>query len=136
VFEAEDAALMLGKGAESLGEQARDGLTADATRLDEAGDSEPPEMPRDERLAQPDALDELGDGRLALGEALDDAQAVHVRERLVDETQRAQVLWLVDDGRDGRADVCGGRCQMTLRMPGPDRVFAVDGSTLIYINMH
>ena len=72
---------------------------------------EPAEVPRDERLAEPDPLDELGDGRLALGEALDDPQAVHVGERLVDDAQRAQVVGLVDDGRDGRADVRGGGCQ-------------------------
>jgi hypothetical protein len=54
----------------------------------------------------------------------------------VHEAQRAQLLWRVDDGRDGRADVRGGRCQWVLRMPDPDRVLAVDGSTLVYINMH
>ena len=102
---------MLGEGAEGLGQEAGDGLAADAPGLDEAGDAEPAEVPRHERLAQPDPLDELGDGGLALGEALDDAQAVHVGEGLVDEAQGAQVLGLVDDGRDGRADVRGGRCQ-------------------------
>lgn len=127
---------MLGEGAEGLREQARDGLATHASRLDEPGDAEPPEVPRHEGLAQSDPLDELGDGGLTLGEALDDSEAIHVREGLVDEAQRAQVLGLVDDGRDGRADVRGGRCQWMLRIPGPDRVLAVDGSTLIYINMH
>ena len=127
---------MLREGAECFRKQAGDGLATDATGLDEAGDPEPPEMPRDKRLAQPDALDELGDRGLSLGEALDDSQAIHVREGLVDEAQRAQVFGLVDDGRDGRADVRGGRCQRVLRISGPDRVLAVDGSTLIYINMH
>jgi hypothetical protein len=136
VLEAQDSALVLGEGAEGLREQARDGLAANASGLDEAGDPEATEMPRHEGLAQPDALDELGYGCLALGEALDDSQAIHVREGLVDEAQGAQVLGLVDDGRDGRADVCGGRCQSMLRIPGPDRVLAVDGSMLIYINMH
>jgi len=136
VLEAEDTTLVLGEGAEGLGEEARDGLATHAARLDEAGNAETPEMPRHEGLTQPDPLDELGDGCLALGEALDDSQAVHVREGLVDEAQRAQVFGLVDDGRDGRTDVCGGGCQMMLRMPGPDRVLAVDGSTPIYINMH
>ena len=136
MLEAQDAALVLGECAEGLREEARDGLAADPPRLDEAGDPEATEMPRHEGLAQPDALDELGDGCLALGEALDDSQAIHVRESLVDEAQRAQILGLIDDGRDGRANVRGGRCQMKLRIPGPDRVFAVDGSTLIYINMH
>jgi len=136
VLQAEDAALVLGKGAEGLGEEARDGLATDASRLDEPGDTEPPQMPRHEWLAQPDALNELGDRCLSLGKALDDPEPIHVREGLVDQAQGAQVLRLVDDGRDGRADVRGGRCQCVLRILSPDRVCAVDGSTLIYINMH
>ena len=136
MLDAEDTALVLGEGPECLGEQARDGLAADASRLDEAGNPESPQVPRHEGLAQPDPLDELGDRCLTLGETLDDPQAIHVREGLVDEAQRAEVFGLVDDGRDGRADVRGGRCQWVLRIPDPDRVLAVDGSTLIYINMH
>ena len=136
VLDPEDAPLVLGEGAEGLRQEAGHGLAADSPRLDEPRDPEATEVPRHERLAQPDPFDELGHGRLALGEALHDPKAVHVGERLVDEAQRAEVLGLVDDGRDGRADVRGGRCQGSLRIPRPDRGLAVDGSTLVYINMH
>src|SRR5215216_3076890 len=64
-------------------------------------------MPRDERLAEPDALDELRDRRLTLGKALDDPEPVDVGERLVDEAQGPQLLGLVHDGRDCRAEVRG-----------------------------
>ena len=53
----------------------------------------------DERLRQADVGDELGDARLALGQATDDAQAVHVGEGLVEGTQLAQVVGLGDDLR-------------------------------------
>src|SRR5262245_26793406 len=65
-------------------------------------------MPRHERLAEPDPLDQLRHGRLALGEALDDPQPVHVGEGLVDDAQGAELLGLVHDGRDGRSEVRGG----------------------------
>ena len=136
MLDTEHPALVLGEGAERLGHEAGHGLTADPPCLNQACDSKPAEVPRDERLAEPDSLDELGDAGVALGEALDDAQAVHVREGLMDEAQRTEVLGLVDDGRDRRTDVRGGRCQGTLRIPAPDRGCAVDGSTLVYINMH
>ena len=48
-------------------------------------------MVADERLRQPDVVDELGDRRLALGEPAHDAQAVHVGEGLVEGAQLAQV---------------------------------------------
>ena len=57
---------------------------------------------------RPDVGDELGDAGLALGEALDDAQAVHVGEGLVEGAQLAQVLGLEDDRGDGRAEAGGG----------------------------
>src|SRR6185503_16253708 len=143
VLEAQDAALVLGEGVECLGQEARHGLAADAARLDEPGDPEPAEMPRDERLAEPDALDELGDGRLTLGEALDDPQPVHVGEGLVDEADRAQLVGLVDDGRDGRADVRWGwgqeaalRVRRRRRIRArPTTLLRAEGSTTIYINM-
>jgi hypothetical protein len=136
VLDPKDAPLVLGEGAEGLRQEAGHRLATDPPRLDEPGYPESTEVPGHERLAQPDPFDELGHGRLALGEALNDSEAVHVGERLVDEAQRAQVFGLVNDGRDGRADVRGGRCQRSLRIPRPDRGFAVDGSTLVYINMH
>jgi hypothetical protein len=53
-------------------------------------------------------VDELGDRRCARGQALDDAQAVDVGEGLVEAAQFAQVVGLVDDRGDRRADA-GGR---------------------------
>ena len=49
------------------------------------------------------------DRGLAVGEAPDDAQPVHVGEGLVERAQVAQVVGLEDDRRDGRADAGGGR---------------------------
>ena len=46
-------------------------------------------MPGHERLGQPDLRDELRDGRLAGGQAPDDAEAVDVGKGLVNETQLA-----------------------------------------------
>ena len=47
--------------------------------------AESAQVPRDERLRQVDVAHEVGDRALALGEALDDAQARRVGERLVDD---------------------------------------------------
>jgi hypothetical protein len=66
-------------------------------------------VPRDERLRQADLSDELGDGRLSLREAADDAKTVDVGEGLVDEAQLAEIGRLVDDGRERRADPGWGR---------------------------
>ena len=57
---------------------------------------------------QADLRDELGDGRLACGEAPDDPQPVDVGEGLVDEAQLAQLVRL-DDGVGDRAANAGGR---------------------------
>jgi len=46
--------------------------------------------------------DELRDGRLALGQPTDDAQAIHVGHDLVEGTQLAELFWL-GDGRGDRA---------------------------------
>ena len=56
-------------------------------------------------------IDELGHRRRARGQALDDAQAVDVGERLVEAAQLAQVIGLIDDRGDRRADVGGRRGQ-------------------------
>ena len=82
-------------------------LAPDAAGLDKPGDAQPAQVPRHERLAEPDALDQLGDRGLALGEPLDDPQAVHVGEGLVDDAQRAELVGLVERRRDGRANVRG-----------------------------
>ena len=57
---------------------------------------------------QPDMGDELGDGRLAVGQAADDAQPVDVGHDLVEGTQLAEVFGLGDGRGDGAADP-GGR---------------------------
>ena len=95
--------------AEGLGTEAADGLAADAMALDEPGGAQTLEVVADQRLAEAHVRDELADRGVALGEAPDDAQPVHVREGLVERTQVAQVIGLDDDRRDGRADVGGGR---------------------------
>jgi hypothetical protein len=49
-------------------------------------------------------LDEIPDGGRAASEATDDAQAVDVGERFVEQPQLAQVIRLVDDRGERRAD--------------------------------
>ena len=75
--------------------------------------------------------DQLGNGRLALGEAPDDAQAVHVGHDLVERAQLAQVLGLGDGGGDGAADSGGRRGQGGGSGLGARVVVA---STTVYIN--
>ncbi len=82
--EAQDRALTGRELGEGLLAQAADGLAALAPRLDDAGSPEATEVPRHERLREPDVGDELRDGRLALRQATDDAQAVHVGHDLVE----------------------------------------------------
>lgn len=74
-------------------------------------------------------LDQLGDRGLRFREAADDPQAVDVGERLVDEAQGAQVIRLVEDGRDRRADSGWGGAQGEV-LQGVAPV----GSTALYIN--
>jgi hypothetical protein len=97
-----------GEGREGLRAEAAERLAAEAARRDETGRPEPPDVPRDERLGQPDLGDELGDGRLGGGKAADDPKPVHVGEGLVDEAQLAQLLGL-EDGVGDRAADAGGR---------------------------
>lgn len=85
-------------------EEAADGFAADPPGLDETGSAEPADVPRHERLRQPDVVDELGDAGLGVSEPLHDAQPVHVGEGLVEGAQRAELLRLVDDGRDRTAN--------------------------------
>ena len=80
-------------------------------------------------------VDQLGHGGLALGEAADDPEPVHVGQRLVDEADRAQVVRLVDDRRDGRADAGGGGAQGKGSGCGRRDDPGV-GSMAVYINMH
>ena len=64
-------------------------------------------MPADERLREPDLLDQIGDGCVAIREALNDAEPIDVGECLVDDPQLAELVGLVDDRRNGRTDSGG-----------------------------
>ena len=83
----------------------------------------------DERLRQPDVGDELGDRGLALGQAADDAQPVHVGQGLVEGAQLAQVLGLDDDRR--RSSSGSGRAVGTA---GDGLLGGGVASTTVYIN--
>jgi hypothetical protein len=109
-----------------------DGLATDPPGLDEAGGAQAADVPRHERLRQPDVVDELGDAGLGASEALDDAQPVHVREGLVEGAQRSQFLRLVDDGRDGAANAGSGGGQGAAPVGVRARAVA---STTVYINL-
>jgi hypothetical protein len=88
-------------------------------------------MPADERLRQADLLDEIGHGGASPGQAPDDPQPVHVGEGLVDDPQLTEILGLVDDRGDGRANA-GARGRQEAS-PVDVLVRAVT-STAIYIN--
>ena len=75
--------------------------------------------------------DELRDGRLAVGQAADDAQPVHVGHDLVEGTQLAQVFGL-GDGRGDRAADPGGRGGQG--WGSGSGWCAVVASTTVYIN--
>ncbi len=79
-------------------------------------------MPRDERLGEADLGHEVRNGRFAGGEPANDAQAVHVGERLVDDPQLAQVLGWQDGGRDRAPDVGAGGAQRNLRGRAVDSI--------------
>ena len=102
--QAEDLALALEERLEGSRQEPADRLATDAAGLDEAGGAEAADVPRDERLRQADVVDELGDRRLGAGKPLDDPEAVHVSEGLVEGSQGTQLLGLVDDRRDRAAD--------------------------------
>ena len=67
--------------------------------------------------------------RLGAGEPLNDPQAVHVSEGLVEGPQGAQLLGLVDDRRDGAADAAGEGDS------GPSIWGESVASTTVYINL-
>jgi hypothetical protein len=100
--DAKDRALSRGELGERLLAQSADRLTPLSSGLDDSGGPQATEMPRNERLGQPDVGDQLRDGGLALGQTTDDAQAVHVGHHLVESTQLAELFWL-GDGRGDRA---------------------------------
>src|SRR5437762_1522565 len=77
-------------------------------RFDQAGRPEAADVPAHERLGQPDVLGEVRHAGMPECETLDNAQPVDVGERLVDQAELAQLLRLVNDGRDGRPDPGAG----------------------------
>src|SRR4029079_5517109 len=94
----------------------------------EAGRTEAAHVPGHERLGQPDLRDELRHGRLARGEAADDAQAIDVGEGLVDEAQLTELVGLEDGVRDRAADVGARGAQEGSPAERPV------ASTTVYIN--
>jgi hypothetical protein len=83
-------------------------------------------VPAHEGLRQADVLDEVRHARVAVRQALDDPEAIDVGQGLVDEAELAQLLRLVDDGRDGGPDPGAGWAQLRV----PQTVV----STTVYIN--
>jgi hypothetical protein len=77
-------------------------------------------------------VDEVGDGGLGVREPLDDPQPVHVRQGLVERAQCAELLRLVEDGRDRAANAGsgGGQGSAPFRVRGQDVA-----STTVYINL-
>jgi hypothetical protein len=104
----EDGPLARGDLVEGLGPEADDDLASLALGRDKAGVAEPLDVMRDERLRKPDVVDEIGDRRVAVGQPPDDAEPVHVGERLVECPDAPQVIRLVDERGDGAADPGGG----------------------------
>ena len=121
--DAEDLALAIGEPRECLGAKTAERLAAAPARLDETGGPEAADVPAHERLREPDVLDQVPDRRVARREAADDPEPVDVGERLVDDAQLTQVIGLVDDRGERRANPGAGGAQA--------RVLA---STRIYIN--
>ena len=76
--------------------------------------------------------DELGDRRLAVRQAADDAEAIYVGHDLVEGAQLAQVIRLGDGRGDGAANAGGRRGQGCDSSRGWRR--SVIASTTIYIN--
>lgn len=69
----------------------------------------------DQRLTEPDMVDELGHGGRRLGQPADDSEPVDVRQGLVEDPELAQLLRLVDDGGDRAANPGWRGAQSSLR---------------------
>ena len=104
---AEECPLAGQLGVERFRDERADRLAAAPAGRHDPGGPELAEVPADERLGEPDVIDELGDRRRAPGQPLDDPQPVDVGEGLVEQAQLAQVVGLIDDRGDRRADAGG-----------------------------
>src|SRR3990170_1984616 len=88
--DAEDGPLARGDLVEGLRTEADDDLAPVALGRDETGVAQALDIMGDERLGQSDVLDELRDGRRAIGQAADDAETIDVGQRLVERAQAAE----------------------------------------------
>jgi hypothetical protein len=111
VSEAQDHPLAGGKCLERLGPEAAERLPAVSAGFDQPGGAEAADMPAHERLREADMLDEVGHAGVPEREALDDPEAVHVGERLVDDAELAEVLGCVGDGGERGPNSGPGRAQ-------------------------
>ncbi len=105
---------MLGRLHERAVVEGAEGLATAPAGRDEPGRAQPAEVPAHERLREPDMADEVRDARRPGREALDDPQAVDVRERTVEQADAPQVVRLVDDRGDRGTDA-GAAGRMSLR---------------------
>ena len=90
-----------GERLERLWSQSADRLAAVSASLDETGGTQPAHMPAHEWLRQADVLDELAHACGTVGQAADDAEAVHVGKRLVDRPELTELGGGVGDGGKG-----------------------------------
>jgi hypothetical protein len=104
---AEELALVRRGLGERSGSQAADRFAANSAGRDDSGGAQLAQVPADEWLAQPDVVDQLGHGRRRIRESLDDPQPVHVGKCLVEEADLAELVRLIDDRGDRRADSSG-----------------------------
>ncbi len=105
---AQQEALALGHCVEDVGLQLAQDLATAAAGSHDACRPKARNVPRDQRLAESDGVDQIADRGRALGKSPDDPEAVHVRERLVEYPQLPQIVRLIDDRGNGGADMGGG----------------------------
>ena len=102
---------MLDEALPGLVPKPADRLPPAPTRFDETCGAKARQVPADERLRQPDMLDQVRDARIPLRESTHDAQAVHVGQCLVNDLELAQVVRLIHDRGQRRADSSRGGTQ-------------------------
>ena len=123
-----------GERLERLGDDGVDRLASLPPRRHEPDLAQLAQVPRHERLGQPDVLDELRHGGRPVGQAADDPQPVGVGEHLVELAQLTQVVGDVDDRGEGAADSGAGGGHGVRRPAGVWGRFDAVGSTAIHIN--